>query len=68
MDYTPGPYTVTFTAGIIQASFNVTLIDDNMFENNENFVLAVHPSSLPSNVTVGDPGQVTVIILDNDGK
>ena len=68
MDYISGPYTVTFTAGIIHASFNVSLIDDNVFERNENFVLTIHPSSLPSNVTVGDPDQVTVTIVDNDGK
>ena len=68
MDYALGPYTVTFTAGTIQASVNVTLIDDNVFESSENFVLTIHPSSLPSNVTVGDPGQVTVTVVDNDGK
>ena len=68
MDYISGPYTVTFTAGTIHASFNVSITDDNVFERNENFLLTIHPSSLPSNVTVGDPGQVTVTIVDNDGK
>ena len=68
VDYDLGPYTVTFTAGIIHTSFNFSLIDDDVFENSENFVLTIHPSSLPNNVTVGDPGQVTVTIVDNDGK
>ena len=31
-------------------------------------MLTINSSSLPSNVTVGDPGQVTMIIEDNDGK
>ena len=26
------------------------------------------PSSLPSNVTIGDPGNTTVIIMDSDSK
>ena len=68
VDYDSGPYIVTFTAGIIQAPFNFSLRDDNVFENSEDFVLTVHPSSLPINVTVGDPGQVSVTIVDNDGK
>ena len=31
-------------------------------------MLTISPSSLPSNVTVGDPDKVTVTIVDNDGK
>ena len=68
MDYDSGPYTITFTAGTIYASFYILLIDDNVLENNESFMLTINSSSLPSNVTVGDPGQVTMTIEDNDGK
>ena len=68
MDYGSGPYEVTFTAGTTEASFNVSLTDDNIFESNENFMITIDPSSLPSDVTVGDPRRATVIIMDNDGN
>ena len=68
MDYGSGPYEVTFTAGTTEASFNVSLSDDNIFERNKKFMITIDPSSLPSNVTVGDPDQVTVTIVDNDGN
>ena len=68
MDYGSGPYEVTFTAGTTEASFNVSLTDDNIFESNENFMITIDPSSLLNNVTVGDRKRVTVIIMDNDGN
>ena len=68
MDYGSGPYEVTFTAGTTEASFNVSLTDDNIFESNENFMITIDPSSLPNNVTVGEPRRVTVIVVDNDGR
>ena len=68
MDYGSGTYQVTFTAGTTEALFNVSLTDDNIFERNENFMITIDTFSLPSNVTVGDPNRVTVIIVDNDGK
>ena len=68
-DYTSGPFTVTFNAEITRASFSVSIIDDNVLEGNETFDLTIDPSSLANNkITVGDPGQVTVTIVDNDGK
>ena len=48
------------------ASFNVPINNDNILESNETFDLIIDSSSLPNNVTVGDPGQTTVIILAND--
>ena len=68
MDYGSGPYTITFTAGTVYATLDVLLIDDDTFGNNKNFVLTINSSSLPNNVTVGDPGQVTVNMEDDDGK
>ena len=68
MDYGSGPYEITFTVGTTEASFNVSLTDDNIFESNENFMIAIDPSSLPNNVTVGDRKRVTVIIMDDDGN
>ena len=68
MDYGSGPYEVTFTAGTTEASFNVSLTDDYIFERNEKFMITIDPSSLPSNITAGDPDRVTVTIVDNDGE
>ena len=68
VDYVSGPYTVTFPAGQTRATFNVPITDDNISEGNENFILTINSSSLPTGVTVGDPGQATVTIVDDDGK
>ena len=67
MDYTSGPYSVTFPAGVMSVSFNIPINDDNIFEENENFTLTIN-SSLPTGVMVGNPGQATMTIVDNDCK
>ena len=48
--------------------FNVSVTDDNILEKNENFRLAIDPSSLPANVTVSVPNRGKVKIVDDDGK
>ena len=69
MDYGSGPYTVTFPAGVTSVPFNVSIIDDMIFEGNEDFMLTIDPSSLiPTGVTVGSPDQATVTIVDDDRK
>ena len=45
--------------------FNISIIDDNIFEINENFTLAI---SSHESVTVGDTGQAKVIIMDDDSE
>ena len=50
----PGPYSVTFRAGEISASFNISIIDDNIPEQNETFVIAINSSSLPAGVVAAD--------------
>ena len=67
MDYTSRSYSVTFPAGVMSVPFNITINDDNIFEENENFTLTIN-SSLPTGVMVGNPGQATVTIVDNDCK
>ena len=66
-DYSSGPYTVTFLAGVTSVPFNVSITDDNVLEDDENFLLTIDTSSLPNNVTVDNPSQATVTIVDNDG-
>ena len=57
----------TFTASAISVPFNIPINDDNISEGSENFTLTIN-SSLPTGVMVGDPGQATVTIVDNDRK
>ena len=67
MDYTSGRYSVRFPAGVMSVPFSISINDDNIFEDNENFTLTIYPS-LPTGVMVGNPGQATVTIVDNDCK
>ena len=59
---------VEFDAGAIKASFTVSIINDNVSESDENFILSIDNSSLPMYVSVDHPGQATVTILDDDCK
>ena len=68
VDYDSGPYNITFPAGTTSVPFNVSITDDDILEDNENFLLTVDLSSLPRNITASDPYQATVTILDKDGK
>ena len=67
-DYNSGPYNVTFLAGVTRVPFSVSIVDDNVLEDNENFSLSIDFSVLPNNVTVDNISQAIVTILDNDGK
>ena len=68
MDYESGPYNITFPAGTTSVPFNILITDDDILEDDENFILTVDLSSLPSNITASDPYQATVTIVDKDGK
>ena len=68
VDYSSGPYTVTFPAGVTRVSFNISITDDIVLEGDENFNLTIDPSSLPSRVSVINLGQATVTIVDDDGN
>ena len=67
MDYTSGPYTVTFPAGETTATFNIPITDDMILEGDENFMLTIN-QTLPTGVTHGTPGEATVNIVDDDRK
>ena len=68
VDYNSGPYSVQFNVGVIRASFDVSINNDNILEGDETFNLNINTSSLPSGVTVGAPSQTTVTIPANDGE
>ena len=65
MDYTLGPHSVTFLAGVTSVPLNISINDDNIFENLEQFFVTIN-SLLPTSVTY--PYEATVIIVDNDRK
>ena len=67
-DYTSGPYNVTFTAGGTIALLTIPINDDKTFEGNENFTLTIDSSSLPSDVTVINPSQITVTVIEDEGN
>ena len=68
MDYTSGPYTVTFPAGVTMVAFDVPITDDMVLEVSENFMLTINETSLPDGITRGTPPEATVTIVDDDRK
>ena len=66
-DYRPGPFPVFIDAGEINISFIISIIDDNVFERNESFILTINSSSLPSRVLVQPDSKAIVTIVDDDG-
>ena len=67
-DYTPGTYIVMIPAGHTSASFDISITDDNVVENDEVFSLAIMPESLPYLVSRGNPSVAMVTIVSDDGK
>ena len=59
-----GPYSVTFTAGVTTTSFVVSIFDDGILEDDEDFSLIITLSPIP----VVDPVEANVTILDDDGN
>ena len=68
VDYDSGPYVVTFPAGVTHASFDVPITNDIMLEGDENFNLIIESLSLLTGVSVSNPAQITVTIVDDDGN
>jgi len=68
VDYNSGPYPVTFPAGETSVTFDVPITDDSILESNENFMITIDQSSLPTGVIRGDSDEATVTIVDNNGK
>ena len=67
-DYTPGPYIVTIPAGDTIVSFDISITDDGVVEDDEIFRLDIAPESLPYLVSRGNPGVAMVTIVSDDGK
>jgi len=48
--------------------FDIPIYDDSLCEPNETVKLFISTSSLPDRVSLGDPSEATVIIIDDDSK
>ena len=55
-------------AGATTVLFNISIIDDNILEDNEDFDITIIVSSLPTGVFRGNPGTATMTIVDKDCK
>ena len=68
-DYRSGPWPYTaavFSSESTGASFYITIIDDNVVEDNEEFVLQIDPLTLPVGVSLNGRSQATVTISNDD--
>ena len=68
MDFYSGSHIIKVDAGLTTIPFNVSIKDDDIFEDDETFNLSINSSSLPNKVIVGNHGQTVVTIEDNDSK
>ena len=48
--------------------FKISVTDDSILEEDENFILTISHFSLPNSVTIGDPSLTIITIMDNDRK
>ena len=67
-DFILRTHSISFPARVTRVAFNVTIIEDNVLEPNENFSVGVDPITVPSKVTVGSSSRTTVTILNDDSK
>ncbi len=65
-DYTPGPYTVDFTADQLYATLIVYTMDDSTTELSEYFSVMITSTDQPSAAEIGSPNKTVIIIEDND--
>ena len=69
MDYRIFRRNVTFRAGSTRAEYlGSQAVDDGLVELDESFYLIIDNSSLPVGVSLGDPYQTRIIIVDDDSE
>lgn len=67
LDYISGPYNVTVSAGSTRATFDIALVDDDIHEERETFMLTISRDSLPTCAFISNYiGRSGVTIVDND--
>ena len=65
-DFSFAPRNISFPAGVTIVIFNVTIMRDNILEEDEFFALSIDASTLPERVTVGSFNDITTITIAND--
>ena len=65
-DYNSGPHIVIFPIGSTTASFNITINDDGVLEDDEVFNVSI--ISITNGHIVGTPAVATVTIIDTSSK
>ena len=55
-------------AGERNSSFEISIIDDKILENDESFDLNINTNTLSDGITLGSPDTATVIITNDDSK
>ena len=64
-DYVSGPYNVTIPAGQTTVSFDASIIDDNIYEQSEQFEVRIEQVSTLNGVHIGSSYIATVVIADD---
>ena len=69
-DYRCSECNRTLLAGMRSLVFNISIIDDNILELNEYFILTNISTFIPNNIRVitGSPESTVVTIVDDDCK
>ena len=67
MDYTEGRMNVTLPAEANSQTFRINVIDDNIIECSETFIVMIESVS-PCGVTNGIVNSTEIIIIDDDSK
>ena len=65
-DYTPGPYTVSFSAGQASAILMVSTNDDDAVELSEYFAVTISSVDTPDIVEIGSSDTSAITIEDNE--
>ena len=69
IDYSSTTQAVTIIAGTNSKIVNITVMDDNIVENNETFIVSLAlPSSLGPRIMTGSIISATGIIIDTSSK
>ena len=68
LDYNSGSYEILFTAGQTKVSFNISIFEDEIKDDNEIFTITIIKKMLPDRVSAGNPSTSTVIIADVTSK
>ena len=66
VDYQSGPYTVLFPAGKVHEFLHIPVHGDDILEGDESFNVIIIKTSF-SPVTIGNPNQIKVSIIDDEG-